>query len=260
MKDAMPSSAENKPHQKGIEQAFLGRNTRHKRKAPGAYTKVGKGKPCEPTSPLLPAGRKPQGGEDERKGALWAATLSCACRRCLSASNCSSWSVPACLFLAPARLCIRVRHLGREHGRQFKAVFVRISPPNALTGIERYLWSGMVKGIGPDEKDHHWIGRRKAHPGNYGLSAWERHVDLPCRAHLQDLRPGCDRCGHGKPLPPGARHPRDRVPVCGHDRPVGLASNAPPRFVHGLAFPTRCRRPLRKATAACHAASSFRLP
>src|ERR1019366_7609070 len=37
----------------------------------------------------------------------------------------------------------------REHGRQFKAVFVSISPPNTLTGIERYLGSGMVKGIGP---------------------------------------------------------------------------------------------------------------
>ncbi len=37
----------------------------------------------------------------------------------------------------------------REHGRQFKAVFLKISPPNTLTGIERYLGSGMVKGIGP---------------------------------------------------------------------------------------------------------------
>lgn len=37
----------------------------------------------------------------------------------------------------------------REHGRQFKAVFVKISLPNTLTGIERYLGSGMVKGIGP---------------------------------------------------------------------------------------------------------------
>ena len=37
----------------------------------------------------------------------------------------------------------------RDHGRQFKAVFVKISPPNTLTGIERYLGSGMVKGIGP---------------------------------------------------------------------------------------------------------------
>ncbi len=37
----------------------------------------------------------------------------------------------------------------REHGRQFKAVFVKIAPPNTLAGIERYLGSGMVKGIGP---------------------------------------------------------------------------------------------------------------
>lgn len=33
----------------------------------------------------------------------------------------------------------------REHGKQFKAVFVKTSPPNTLTGIERYLGSGMVK-------------------------------------------------------------------------------------------------------------------
>jgi hypothetical protein len=37
----------------------------------------------------------------------------------------------------------------REHGRQFRAVFVKIAPPNTLAGIERYLGSGMVKGIGP---------------------------------------------------------------------------------------------------------------
>src|ERR1700712_1863829 len=35
----------------------------------------------------------------------------------------------------------------REHGRQFKAVFIKIALPNTLTGIERYLGSGMVKGI-----------------------------------------------------------------------------------------------------------------
>jgi exodeoxyribonuclease V alpha subunit len=37
----------------------------------------------------------------------------------------------------------------REHGRQFRALFVKIAPPNTLGGIERYLGSGMVKGIGP---------------------------------------------------------------------------------------------------------------
>ena len=37
----------------------------------------------------------------------------------------------------------------REYGTQFRAVFVRVAPPNTLSGIERYLGSGMVKGIGP---------------------------------------------------------------------------------------------------------------
>lgn len=37
----------------------------------------------------------------------------------------------------------------REHGRQLRAVFVRIAPPHTLGGIERYRGSGMVKGIGP---------------------------------------------------------------------------------------------------------------
>ena len=36
----------------------------------------------------------------------------------------------------------------REHGKQFRAVFVKIAPPNTLSGIERYLGSGMVKGLG----------------------------------------------------------------------------------------------------------------
>ncbi|NEV63734.1 SF1B family DNA helicase RecD2 [Thiorhodococcus minor] len=37
----------------------------------------------------------------------------------------------------------------REHGLQFKAIDLRIIPPRTLDGIERYLGSGMVKGIGP---------------------------------------------------------------------------------------------------------------
>ncbi len=36
-----------------------------------------------------------------------------------------------------------------EYGRQFRALFVSVAPPNTLSGIERYLGSGMVKGIGP---------------------------------------------------------------------------------------------------------------
>jgi exodeoxyribonuclease V alpha subunit len=37
----------------------------------------------------------------------------------------------------------------RTHGRQFKTTQLRVVPPTTLEGIERYLGSGMVKGIGP---------------------------------------------------------------------------------------------------------------
>jgi exodeoxyribonuclease V alpha subunit len=37
----------------------------------------------------------------------------------------------------------------RTHGLQFKATFLRASPPTTLEGIERYLGSGMIRGIGP---------------------------------------------------------------------------------------------------------------
>ncbi|WP_295392012.1 ATP-dependent RecD-like DNA helicase [uncultured Thiodictyon sp.] len=37
----------------------------------------------------------------------------------------------------------------RQHGLQFKAAQLRAVPPSTLEGIERYLGSGMVKGIGP---------------------------------------------------------------------------------------------------------------
>jgi exodeoxyribonuclease V alpha subunit len=34
----------------------------------------------------------------------------------------------------------------RTHGQQFKARFLRTSPPTSVDGIERYLSSGMVRG------------------------------------------------------------------------------------------------------------------
>jgi exodeoxyribonuclease V alpha subunit len=37
----------------------------------------------------------------------------------------------------------------RQHGLQFKASELKIVPPTTLEGIEKYLGSGMVKGIGP---------------------------------------------------------------------------------------------------------------
>jgi len=37
----------------------------------------------------------------------------------------------------------------RTHGPQFKASFLRAAPPTTIEGIEKYLGSGMIKGIGP---------------------------------------------------------------------------------------------------------------
>jgi len=37
----------------------------------------------------------------------------------------------------------------RTHGLQFKARFLRTSPPTSVDGIEKYLSSGMIRGVGP---------------------------------------------------------------------------------------------------------------
>ena len=37
----------------------------------------------------------------------------------------------------------------RTHGQQFKARFMRTSAPTSIEGIEKYLCSGMIRGIGP---------------------------------------------------------------------------------------------------------------
>ncbi len=37
----------------------------------------------------------------------------------------------------------------REHGRQFRATFLRVTSPTSAEGMEKYLGSGLIKGIGP---------------------------------------------------------------------------------------------------------------
>ena len=37
----------------------------------------------------------------------------------------------------------------RNHGQQFKSRFMRTSAPTSIDGIEKYLGSGMIRGIGP---------------------------------------------------------------------------------------------------------------
>lgn len=45
--------------------------------------------------------------------------------------------------------CMGVWVNDRQHGQQFKSVSLKIVAPTTLEGIEKYLGSGMVKGIGP---------------------------------------------------------------------------------------------------------------
>src|SRR5215471_20787233 len=37
----------------------------------------------------------------------------------------------------------------RTHGVQFRASFLKVTPPTTTEGIEKYLGSGMIRGIGP---------------------------------------------------------------------------------------------------------------
>ena len=37
----------------------------------------------------------------------------------------------------------------REHGLQFRATFLRVTAPTSAEGMEKYLGSGLIKGIGP---------------------------------------------------------------------------------------------------------------
>ncbi len=45
--------------------------------------------------------------------------------------------------------CVGVWHNNKTHGLQFKSTYLKVVPPSTLEGIEKYLGSGMVKGIGP---------------------------------------------------------------------------------------------------------------
>ena len=57
----------------------------------------------------------------------------------------------------------------REHGRQFRAEELRVSPPCTAAGIEKYLGSGMIKGVGP-----HFAARLVAAFGNEVFDVIER--------------------------------------------------------------------------------------
>jgi len=109
----------------------------------------------------------------------------------------------------------------RTHGQQFKARFLKTSAPTSVEGIEKYLASGMIRGIGPvyakkllrafgekvfdvieaepdrlhgrhrsgASRPHHGrLGRAEGGPRDHGLPAqpWRRHGTGG--SHLQDPR------------------------------------------------------------------------
>ncbi len=45
--------------------------------------------------------------------------------------------------------CSGIWYNDRNHGKQFKADFLKALPPDTLEGIEKYLGSGLIKGVGP---------------------------------------------------------------------------------------------------------------
>ena len=92
----------------------------------------------------------------------------------------------------------------RAHGQQFRARFLKTSAPSSIDGIEKYLGSGMIRGIGPvyakkmvkafgekvfdiieaepdrlrevtgigarsGQADHRRLGRAEGRPGDYGF-------------------------------------------------------------------------------------------
>ena len=57
----------------------------------------------------------------------------------------------------------------REHGPQFRASFLQVVPPSSIEGIQRYLGSGLIKGIGP-----HFAGRLVAAFGEAVFDVIER--------------------------------------------------------------------------------------
>ena len=140
----------------------------------------------------------------------------------------------------------------RTHGQQFKARFLKTSAPTSLDGIEKYLASGMIRGIGPvyakkllarsarrcstssrrsptacgrwtasdrcGQAHQGRLGRAEGRPRDHGVPA------QPRGRHGRAVRIyktyGADAIVQvsRRPLPPGPRHPRHRFQDGRRDR------------------------------------------
>jgi ATP-dependent exoDNAse (exonuclease V) alpha subunit len=129
-----------------------------------------------------------------------------------------------------------------EFGRQFNADELRLTRPDTLDGMERYLGSGLIEGIGKKyaarvvrqfgkdtfdiienfsarleevegigkKRDSRVVDEAESHPRDHALSPPARHQCLARHAHPQDVwRAGAG--GFGKEsVPSRGRHPRCR--------------------------------------------------
>ena len=143
-----------------------------------------------------------------------------------------------------------------QYGRQFEVDSYTTVLPATVQGIERYLGSGLIKGIGPriagpdrralrrghaagdrggagaagrgaragpeaHRDDRAGVGGAEGHQGGDGLPAGRRGVDVAGGADLQEVRRRVDRGGAQRAVPAGRRRVGHRVQDRRHDRPGG---------------------------------------
>ncbi len=95
----------------------------------------------------------------------------------------------------------------RTHRVQFKAAFLRAAPPTTLEGIERYLGSGLIRGIGPV------YGRRLVQAfGAAVFDVIEQAPGRPPRAVQRRDMPGRKPRAGVLSAPPSASRPRAGIP------------------------------------------------
>ena len=84
----------------------------------------------------------------------------------------------------------------RTHGQQFKARFLRTSPPPSADGIEKYLSSGMIRGIDPAyaKKLLRAFGE-KVFDSDSSHDATLRHVAAQFALHRRHPRQAAGRTG-----------------------------------------------------------------